>query len=68
MAEPCKEGSVVVLGAGVIGLTTAYQLSTKYKVTVVEQKQEVCQGASFQNGGVVNVESIAPVNSYMNLW
>ena len=67
MAETSKE-SVVVVGAGVIGLTTAYQLSTKYRVTVLESKREVCQGASFQNGGVVNVESIAPVNSYMNLW
>ena len=67
MAETCKE-SVVVVGAGVVGLTTAYQLSAKYRVTVVDSKGEVCQGASFQNGGVVNVESIAPVNSYMNLW
>ena len=67
MADSC-EGSVVVVGAGIIGLTTAYQLSTKYRVTVVEGKEGVCQGASFQNGGVVNVESIAPVNSYMNLW
>ena len=27
--------------------------------------KEVCLGASFQNGGVVNVEAIAPVNSYL---
>ena len=66
MAEGHQE-SVLVVGAGIIGLTTAYQLSSKYKVTVVEGRNEVCHGASFQNGGVVNVESIAPVNSYMNL-
>ena len=28
----------------------------------------VCHGASFQNGGVINVESISPVNSYMSLF
>ena len=67
MGEPHEESAIIV-GAGVIGLTTAYQLSSRYRVTVVEGKGEVCQGASFQNGGVVNVESIAPVNSYMNLW
>ena len=34
---------------------------------LVERETEVCHGASYQNGGVVNVESIAPVNSYMSL-
>ena len=26
-----------------------------------------CQGASYQNGGVINVESIFPVNSYLKV-
>ena len=39
-----------------------------FRVHVVEKKDEVCLGASYQNGGVVNVESISPVNSYMSLW
>ena len=65
-----KKKSIVVIGAGIIGLTTAYELSKvrNFNVHVVEKRHDVCQGASFQNGGVVNVESIAPVNSYMSLW
>ena len=62
------EESIVVVGGGIIGLTTAYELSKTYKVHVVEKRGAVCEGASFQNGGVINVESISPVNSYMSLW
>ena len=35
---------------------------------MVEKMDNVCHGASFQNGGVINVESISPVNSYMSLF
>ena len=66
-SEPKRE-EVVVVGGGIIGLTTAYELSKHCSVHVVEKRSSVCQGASYQNGGVVNVESIAPVNSYMSLW
>ncbi|XP_023342454.1 uncharacterized protein LOC111712147 isoform X2 [Eurytemora carolleeae] len=57
---------VVIIGGGIIGLTTAYELSKHFKVTLVEKEKEVCLGASFQNGGVINVESITPVNSYLS--
>ena len=70
MAAPSQDSkpSVVVVGSGIIGLTTAYELSKHFCVHVVEKRDKVCQGASYQNGGVVNVYSIAPVNSYMSLW
>ena len=43
---------VVVLGAGVIGVTTAYYLSEHgHTVTVVDREQEVASGASGKNGG-----------------
>ena len=43
---------VVVLGAGVIGITTAYYLSERgHTVTVVDQADEVASGASGGNGG-----------------
>ena len=32
---------VVVVGGGIIGLTTAYQLSSHYRVTVVEGREGV---------------------------
>lgn len=43
---------VVVLGAGVIGVTTAYYLSELgHTVTVVDSAQELASGASGGNGG-----------------
>ena len=66
--EKKEKLEVVIIGCGIIGLTTAYELSKKFNVHLVEKKNNVCYGASYQNGGVVNVESISPVNSYMSLW
>ena len=43
---------VVVLGAGVVGVTTAYYLTERgHTVTVVEKADEVASGASGGNGG-----------------
>ena len=43
---------IVVLGAGVIGVTTAYYLSELgHEVTIIDQSQEVASGASGGNGG-----------------
>lgn len=43
---------VVVIGAGVIGVTTAYYLSELgCKVTVIDREDEVANGASHANGG-----------------
>lgn len=43
---------VVVLGAGVIGTTTAYYLSRSgCRVTVVDREDDAGNGASFANGG-----------------
>jgi len=60
----------VIVGSGVVGLTTAYWLNratSKYEIHVIDQHKTVAQGASYQNGGVINVESIFPVASYMSL-
>ena len=43
---------VVVLGAGVVGVTTAYYLSERgHRVTVVDRADSVAAGASAGNGG-----------------
>jgi D-amino-acid dehydrogenase len=43
---------VVVLGAGVIGVTTAYYLSELgHEVTIIDQAREIASGASGGNGG-----------------
>ena len=45
----------VVIGAGIIGISSAYYLAKRgYKVTVVEQG-EIGSGASFGNAGIVAV-------------
>lgn len=46
---------VLVIGAGVIGVTTAYALRQQgCEVTVLERSSGVAQGASFANGGVLS--------------
>lgn len=66
MRETC-----VVVGSGVVGLTTAYYLSRTGRydsIHVIDERSDCALGASFQNGGVINVEAIAPLGSYMNIF
>lgn len=52
---------VVVIGAGIIGVTTAYELRARgLAVTVLERNPGVAQEASFGNAGVVSVACAAP--------
>jgi D-amino-acid dehydrogenase len=52
---------IVVLGGGVVGVTTAYQLQRDgHEVVVVERNSEVASGASFGNAGM-----IAPGHSFV---
>eukprot|EP00656_Telonema_subtile_P038971 TRINITY_DN44122_c0_g1_i2.p1 TRINITY_DN44122_c0_g1~~TRINITY_DN44122_c0_g1_i2.p1 ORF type:complete len:496 (-),score=81.42 TRINITY_DN44122_c0_g1_i2:50-1537(-) len=69
-ADARPKDRLVVIGSGIIGLSSAYYLSRltdKFEIHVVEQRNEAALGASFQNGGVINVEAISPLNSYMDL-
>lgn len=53
---------VIVLGAGVVGLTTAWYLRAEgYEVTVVERNDEVASEASFANGGQLSYSYVAPL-------
>ncbi|MCL9782114.1 D-amino acid dehydrogenase [Vibrio sp. S4M6] len=52
---------VVVLGAGVIGLTSAWYLSLKgYQVTVVERQSECAKETSFANAGQISYGYSSP--------
>jgi D-amino-acid dehydrogenase len=52
---------IVVLGGGVVGVTTAYQLQRDgHEVVVIERNAEVASGASFGNAGM-----IAPGHSFV---
>ena len=62
-APPAKEFvmRIVVLGGGVVGVTTAYQLQRDgHEVVVVERNREVAAEASFGNAGM-----IAPGHSFV---
>ncbi|HEX2542792.1 MAG TPA: FAD-dependent oxidoreductase [Caldimonas sp.] len=52
---------VAVIGAGVIGVTTAYELGIDgHEVTVFEQRSTVAAEASFANAGLVAPGYVAP--------
>lgn len=53
---------VLILGAGIIGLSTAYTLMRQgYQVTILDQKADVGQGASFANGAQLSYSYVAPL-------
>ncbi|MEO8309808.1 MAG: FAD-dependent oxidoreductase [Caldimonas sp.] len=52
---------VAVIGAGVIGVTTAYELALDgHEVTVFERRGTVASGCSFANAGLVAPGYVAP--------
>lgn len=52
---------VLILGAGVIGLTTAQALAAEgHRVTVVDAEERAGLGASFANGGQLSYSYVAP--------
>ena len=58
-----KSRSIAILGAGIVGLSTALELQRRgYDVTLVERHQKM-RNASYGNAGVVNPGSIFPVAS-----
>ena len=55
---------VVVIGAGIIGLTTAQALlEAGHAVTLVDRADQAAQGTSAQNGGQLSYAYVAPLAS-----
>jgi D-amino-acid dehydrogenase len=55
---------VIIIGAGIVGLTTAWQLNKDgHRVTVIERQSAVGQGASFANGAQLSYSYVAPMAS-----
>ncbi|MFK7699032.1 D-amino acid dehydrogenase [Pseudomonas caspiana] len=53
---------VIVIGAGVVGLTSAWYLASQgVQVTLVDRHQEVAQETSFANGGQLSYSYVAPL-------
>lgn len=59
---------VYVIGAGIIGLTTAYELSKRgYKVTIFEKERYPAQKCSYANGGQISVSNSEVWNTMANV-
>lgn len=57
-----------VIGSGIIGLTTAYELAKRgYKVTVIDQEPYSAQKCSFANGGQISVSNSEVWNTMANV-
>ncbi|WP_341668078.1 D-amino acid dehydrogenase [Alcaligenes sp. SDU_A2] len=53
---------VCIIGAGVIGMSTAFMLRQKgVRVTVLEAGKEIAGGTSFANGGQLSYSYVAPL-------
>lgn len=52
---------IAVIGAGIVGVTTAYELAADgHEVVVFERDDAVAGGASFANAGIVSPGSVVP--------
>ena len=52
---------IAIIGAGIIGITTAYELALDgHQVTVVERRGAAAEEASFANAGVVAPGYVTP--------
>ena len=52
---------IAILGAGIVGVTTAFELACDgHEVTVVERHASVAEGASFANAGVLAPGYVTP--------
>lgn len=67
-AQTSHRGAVAVIGAGVIGLTSALQLQQQGFSVTLYDAQGVAGGASFGNAGHIATEQVFPLASTGLLW
>ena len=58
-----KQKKIVVIGAGIVGVSTAIWLQRDGHKVVLIDREGPAAGASFGNGGVLVPSGIIPVNS-----
>ncbi len=57
-----QQQQVIIIGGGVIGLTSAWWLAEAgYKVTLLERNEQVGIAASYRNGGQLSYRYVAPL-------
>src|SRR3954462_4662990 len=55
---------IIVVGAGIVGLMTAYWLARDgHAVTILDRSESVASGASRANGGELSYDYVAPLAS-----
>ena len=55
---------ICIIGGGITGLMTAYYLSNKYKITLIEKHKYLCSQSSKTNAGTLFFTRIQPLNIY----
>ena len=61
LLRPKPRMKIAVIGAGIIGITTAYELAVDgHEVTVFERRSAAAEETSFANAGVVAPGSVTP--------
>ena len=64
-----SHSSIVVIGAGITGVTTAYALLRRgYAVTVVDQHRHAACETSYANGGQLSASNAQVWNSWPTIW
>lgn len=59
-----KKPNVIVVGGGLIGTSTAYELTSRgYRTTLIEARQSVALEASYANGGMLTPSMSDPWNA-----
>ena len=59
-----KKNNVCIIGAGIVGATTAYAVSKKgWSVTIIEAEQVAGMGSSFANGSQLSYSYVEPFAS-----
>lgn len=57
-----QQQQVIIIGAGVVGLTSAWWLAEAgYRVTILERNEQVAIAASYRNGGQLSYRYVAPL-------
>lgn len=60
---------VIVIGAGITGVTTAYYLAKQgYRVIVLEKESQAGMLTSYANGGQLSVSNSEVWNTWTNVW
>lgn len=63
MSQQNTDGSVVIIGAGIIGIACAHYLSADGRKVIVLDKGTVADGCSYGNCGQITPSHVLPLNS-----